>query len=108
MREIDDNMANESPHNTNLGDKLKEILQALSTEEGQAELKKLTESLEAVKIRDKGHDREKDYVHVGTESQKSRTPYSSTLSINAVETWEKQLLSEPKVGCVLSRSGGPD
>ena len=98
MREIEDKMTDETALNTSLGEKLREILQALSTIEGQDELKKLTESLESVKIKEKGSDHEKDYVHIGGgEDKGSKAPYSSTLSINSVETWEEQLLSEPKV-----------
>ena len=98
MRETVDKMTDETALNTSVGQKLRDILQALSTKEGQNELKKLTESLEATKIKEKGSDHEKDYVHIGSEDKDSKALYSSTLSINTVETWEKQLLSEPKVG----------
>lgn len=110
MREIEDKMTDETPLNTSLGEKLREILQALSTREGQDELKKLTESLESVKIKEKGSDHEKHYVHIGGgggEDKGSKVPYSSTLSINSVETWEKQLLSEPKVRHFPKKSQSP-
>ena len=97
MRELHDEMTDQTTTNTNLSEKLKDILQALSTEEGQKELKKLTQSLEAVKLKENGSDHENGYVHVAEGNGESKATYSPSVSISTIENWEKTLLSEPKV-----------
>ena len=98
-------MADQNAIGTDLGGKLVEIFHVLRTEEGGKELEKLMGSLEAIKVNDNDTGHDKDYVHVNKTDGGSNASHSPTVCIEAVETWEKQLLSHPKVGFCSTGKG---
>ena len=63
--------------------------------------KELAERLQALEVKDVHHESDKDYVYINKEQKLSTSKYSSTVSINAAEQWEKELLEDPKVRSVF-------
>ncbi|MCJ1242203.1 hypothetical protein MMC14_010210 [Varicellaria rhodocarpa] len=63
---------------------------------------KLAERLEALDVEE---NNEKDYVCIHGQSS---VPYSSTVSIDAAESWEKQLMADPKNRLALSALSSND
>lgn len=66
---------------------------------------KLMERLRALEVKESRVEAEKEYVYVDDQTS-PQTKYSSDVSINTAEQWEKELLEDPKV-IYHSHSGWP-